>query len=97
MHYAIHYTSAETKTLARELVSRGAVMEAHIDDMNLGTNTQEDHILFLQVFFTICHENHLRINLDKCEFMQKEIECLGFDVRYGWWKPAASKMQPYRM
>ena len=26
--------------------------------------------------------------------MKEEIEYLGFDVGYGWWKPAASKMQP---
>ena len=26
--------------------------------------------------------------------MKEEMEYLGFDVGYGWWKPAASKMQP---
>ena len=69
-------------------------MDAHIDDSSRGTNTQEDHILLLQDFFTVCQENHLRIKLEKCEFMREEIEYLGFDVGYGWWKPAASKMQP---
>ena len=71
-----------------------AAMEAHIDDVSLGTNTQEDHILFLQKFFTICQENHLHIKLEKCEFMREEMEYLGFDVGYGWWKPAISKMPP---
>ena len=69
-------------------------MEAHIDDMSLGTSTQEDHILLLQDFFTVCQENHLRIKLEKCEFMREEIKYLGIDVGYGWWKPAASKIQP---
>ena len=32
------------RPLVQELVSRGAEMEAHIDDVSLGTNTQEDHI-----------------------------------------------------
>ena len=82
------------RPLVQELVSRGAEMEAHIDDVSLGTNTQEDHILLLQEFFTVCQENHLRIKLEKCEFMREEMEYLGFDVGYGWWKPAASKMQP---
>ena len=82
------------RPLVQELVSRGAEMEAHIDDVRLGTNTQEDHILLLQQFFTVCQENHLRIKLEKCEFMREEIEYLGFDVGCGWWKPAASKMQP---
>ena len=69
-------------------------MEAHIDDVSLGTNTQRDHIPLLQEFFTVCQENHLRIKLEKCEFMREEMKYLGFDVGYGWWKLAASKMQP---
>ena len=82
------------RPLVQELISRGAEMEAHIDDASLGTNTQEDHVLLLREFFTVCQENHLRIKLEKCEFMKEEMEYLGFDLTYGWWKPAASKMQP---
>ena len=55
------------RPLVRELVSREAEMEAHIDDVSLGTNTQEDHILLLQEFFTVCQENDLRIKVEKCE------------------------------
>ena len=58
------------RPLVQELVSCGAEMEAHIDDVRLGTNTQEDHILFLQELFTVCQEDHLRIKLEKCEFMR---------------------------
>ena len=32
--------------------------------------------------------------LEKCELMKEDMEYLGFDVGYGWWKPAASNMQP---
>ena len=49
----------------QELVSGRAEMEAHIDDVSLGSNTQEDHILLLQEFCTVCQENHLRIKLEK--------------------------------
>ena len=82
------------RPLVQELISRGAEIKAHIDDVSLGTNTQEDHVLLLREFFIVCQENHLRIKLEKCEFMKEEMEYLGFDVGYGWWKPAASKMQP---
>ena len=77
-----------------ELISRGSEMEAHIDDVSSGTNTQDDHVLLLREFFIVCQENHLRIKLEKREFMKEEMEYFGFDVGYGWWKPAASKMQP---
>ena len=82
------------RPLVQELVSCGAEIEAHMEDVSLRTNTEEDHILLLQEFFTVCQENHLRIKLEKCEFMREEMEYLGFDVGHGWWKPAASKMQP---
>ena len=82
------------RPLVQELVSRGAVMEAHVDDVSLGTNTQEDHILLLPEFFTVCQQNHVRIKPEKCGFMREEMEYLGVDIGYGWWKPVASKMQP---
>ena len=78
----------------QELISRGAQMEAHIDDVCLGTNTQEDHLILLAEFFAVCQENHTRLKLEKCKFMQVTMQYLGFDVGYGWWSPAASKAQP---
>ena len=69
--------------LVQELISRGAEMEAHINDVSLGTNTQEDHVLLLREFFIVSQESHLRIKLEKCAFMKEEMEYLGFDVGYG--------------
>ena len=82
------------RPLVQELISRGAEMEAHIHDVSLGTNTQEDHVLLLQELFTVCQENHRCIKLEKCECMRAEMEYLGFDVEYHWWKPVASIMEP---
>ena len=82
------------RPLVQELISRGAEMEADIDDVSLGTNTQEDHVFLLREFFIVCQQNHPRIKLGKYEFMKEEMDYLGFDVGYGWWKPAAPKMQP---
>ena len=52
-------------------------MEAHIDDVRLGTDTQEDHILVLQEFFTVCQKIHLRMKPEKWEFMRDKMEYLG--------------------
>ena len=78
----------------QELLSRGVQMEAHIDDVCLGTNTQEDHLILLGEFFAVCQENHTLLKLEKCEFMQETMQYHGFDVGYGWWTPAASKAKP---
>ena len=69
-------------------------MEAHIDDVCLGTNTQEDNLILLGEFFAVCQENHTRLKLEKCELMQETLQYLGLDVGYGWWTPAASKAKP---
>ena len=67
----------------QELISLGAQMEAHIDDVCLGTNTQGDHLILLGEFFAVCQENHTRLKLEKCEFMQEAMQYLGFAVGYG--------------
>ena len=36
------------RPVVQELISRGAQMEAHIDDVCLGTNTQEDHLILFR-------------------------------------------------
>ena len=47
------------RPLVQELISRGAEMEAHIDDVTLGTNTEEDHVLLLRELFMVYQEDHL--------------------------------------
>ena len=54
------------RPLVQELISRGAEMEPHINDVSLGTNTQEDHVLLARECFTVCQENHLGIKLEEC-------------------------------
>ena len=82
------------RPVVQELISRGTQMEAHIDNVCLGTNNQEDHLILLGKLFAVCQENDNRLKLEKCEFMQETMKYLGFDTRYGWWTPAASKAKP---
>ena len=56
------------RPLVQELISRGAEMEAHIDDVSFGTNTQEDHVLLLRDFSsffnkTISESNSKNVSL----------------------------------
>ena len=67
----------------QELISRRAQMEAHMNDVCLRTDTQEDHPILLGEFFAVCQENHTRLKLEKCEFMQETMQYLGFDFGYG--------------
>ena len=82
------------RPVVQELISRGAQMEAHSDNVCLGTNPQADHLILLGEFFTVCQETQTRLKLGKCEFIQETMQYLGFDIGYGWWTPGASKAQP---
>ena len=82
------------RLVVQELISRGAQMEAHIDDVCLGTNTQEDPAILLGEFFEACQENHTRPKMEKCEFMQETMQYLGLDIGHEWWTLAASKAKP---
>ena len=64
-------------------ISRGAQMEPHIDDVCLGMNGQEDHLILLGEFFAVCQENHTTLKLEKCEFMQETMQYLECDIGYG--------------
>ena len=72
------------RPVVQELISLATQMEAHIDDVCLGTNTQEDHLLRLGQFFAVCMDNHTRLNHEKCELMEETMQYLGFDIGYGW-------------
>ena len=82
------------RPVGQECISRGAQLEAGIDDVRLGTNTQEDHLILLGKFFAVCQEKHTRHKVERCEFMQETLQYLGFDIGYRLWTRASSRAKP---
>ena len=68
------------KPTVQALLKRGAVTEVYIDDVLLGTDDADDHLRLVEEFLRICEECNTHVKLQKCEFMQEEIEYLGFQV-----------------
>ena len=56
-------TILKQRPAVQALLERGAVAEAHMNDVLLGTNSIEDHLLLLSEFFDPCVEQNLRIKL----------------------------------
>ena len=48
----------------------------------------------MEEFLRTCEEYNTRVKLEKCEFMQEEIEYLGFQVRWRWWRPMNENVAP---
>ena len=59
-----------------------------------GHEYPEDHLILLADFLAVCQENHTKLNLQKCEFMQETMQYRRADIGYGWWTPTASKAKP---
>ena len=71
------------RPVVQELISRGAQMEAHIDDICMGTNSREDHLILLVEFFAVCQEKHTRLKLEKCKFVQETMQYWGSTLAMG--------------
>ena len=78
----------------QQLLRKGAVIEAHIDDIFLGSNTTEDHKALIDEFLSVCHDCNTRVKIEKCEFMREVVEYLAFEVGYQSWKPVEDKVAP---
>jgi len=50
----------------------------YINDVLLHTATHKQHLQVLEKDFERLHQNHLKVNLDKCVFGNREVSYLGF-------------------
>ena len=65
----------------------------YIDDLLVHTDTHEKHLHVLDQVLTRLHKNHLKINLEKCVFGNKEVSYLGFTLTPEGIKPGKNKLQ----
>ena len=82
------------KPTVQALLKKGAVIDVYIDDVLLGTDDADDHLRLVEEFLRTCEECNTRVKLEKCEFMQEEIEYLGFQVGWRWWRRVKEKVAP---
>ncbi len=52
----------------------------YIDDVLVHTDTHEKNLEILDQVLARLHKNHLKINLEKCVFGNKEFSYLGFTL-----------------
>ena len=82
------------KPTVQALLKKGAVIEVYMDDVLLVTDDADDHLRLVKEFLRTCEDCNTRVKLEKCEFMQEEIEYLGFQVGWRWWPPVKEKVAP---
>ena len=52
----------------------------YVDDLNIASTTETDHIIAIREFFDRLRKHNLKIKLSKCEFFQDEVEFVGHRI-----------------
>ncbi len=65
----------------------------YIDDLLIHTDTHEKHLQILDQVLTRLQKNHLKINLDKCFFGNKQVSYHGFTLTPEGIKPGQAKLK----
>lgn len=65
----------------------------YLDDILVFSDTAEQHIKDLSKVFGILNSNNLKISIDKCSFMQSELDFLGCNISRCGIKPTTAKVQ----
>jgi hypothetical protein len=68
----------------------------YIDDVLLHTATHYQHLRVLEKVFERLHQNHLKVNLDKCVFGNWEVSYLGFMLTPEGIKSGQNNLQAIR-
>jgi Reverse transcriptase (RNA-dependent DNA polymerase) len=64
----------------------------YIDNLLVHTDTHEKHLQVLDQVLARLQKNHLKINLEKCVFGNKEVSCLGINLMLEGIKPGKNKL-----
>jgi hypothetical protein len=65
----------------------------YIDEVLIHAHTREKHLEALEQVLERLHQHHLKINLDKCLFGDKQVSYLGFTLTPDGIKPGEAKLK----
>jgi len=71
----------------------GVCIFIYIDDLVIYSPSLEQHINDIGKVFGILSENGLKVNFEKCHFIQEEVELLGHTLSTKGLKPIVSKVE----
>ena len=73
-----------------ELITR--CLQIYVDNLGVHSHSKREHLLHLRETLSICADANLHVRKDKCNFMLKKINTLGFLVSHNFIEPNPIKI-----
>ncbi len=95
MPFGLTNAPATFQTLMNDILQpiRKKFALVYLDDVIIFSKTIDDHIEHLEVVFDLLRQEGLKIKLEKCTFLQKEVEYLGYIITDSGLKPDPKKQE----
>lgn len=74
-----------------EIMNQGIVI-AYVDDLVIPSADEIEGLERLKIVLKVAAENGLKIKWTKCQFLQRQIEYVGYIIRDGKIKPSPNKV-----
>ncbi|UYV78714.1 K02A2.6-like [Cordylochernes scorpioides] len=68
-------------------------LEHYYDDFIIFSDSFEEHLEHLRLFFQLCRAENIRLNLNKCQLGKTSISFLGYETTQGTYKPHLTNTQ----
>ncbi|UYV62716.1 hypothetical protein LAZ67_2001688 [Cordylochernes scorpioides] len=68
-------------------------LEYYYDDFIIFSDSFEEHLEHLRLFFQLCRAENIRLNLNKCQLCKTSISFLGYEITQGTYKPHLTNTQ----
>lgn len=93
MPYGLRNAGATFQRYMDNLFINSSCTFIYLDDIFVFSDTADQHIKDLSEVFSILNANNLKISMEKCIFMQPQLDFLGCNISKNGIKPTTSKIQ----
>ena len=97
MPFGLHSAPQTFTRLMNEVWKGCPWAKAYLDDVIVGSSSEEEHVKHLEEAFRRISEAGLKLNLGKCEFFREKVEFLGHVISRNEIMPAPDKLEAIRV
>ena len=93
MPFGLCNASQSFQRFMDELFGQLPFVFVYIDDILIYSANEEEHLQHLKVVFEILSKNNLKVGIEKCSFIKREMEFLGYTVTSSGIRPNTKKCE----